>query len=170
VDVNCLLEIGISRTYNGRLCNHGMVSREQTRSAAKYVCWLLNSGNVPITLSWASQGSPAAAAAHQPLPSPTVTPTLGPVIQQPKGIRQAQQGPSKSLGSTPTGRASQVVLVVKNSPANTGDTGDADSVPGSGRSPWRRAGQHTPIFLPGESHGQGYGPWGSKESDRTEVT
>ena len=32
----------------------------------------------------------------------------------------------------------------------------------------------TPIGLPGESHGQrsltGYGPWGRKESDTTEVT
>ena len=34
--------------------------------------------------------------------------------------------------------------------------------------------QPTPVFLPGESHGQrslaGYGPWGLTESDRTEVT
>ena len=34
--------------------------------------------------------------------------------------------------------------------------------------------QPTPVFLPGESHGQrslaGYGPWGHKESDRTEAT
>ena len=40
--------------------------------------------------------------------------------------------------------------------------------------PWRTAGQLTPVFLPGESHGQrsleGYSPWGCKESDRTEVT
>ena len=32
----------------------------------------------------------------------------------------------------------------------------------------------TPVFLPGESHGQrsvaGYSPWGRKESDMTEVT
>ena len=38
--------------------------------------------------------------------------------------------------------------------------------------PWRRAWQLTPVFLPGESHGQrglaGYSPWGRKESDRTE--
>ena len=37
---------------------------------------------------------------------------------------------------------------------------------------WRRAWQPTPIFLPGESHGQrslaGYSPWGHKESDVTE--
>ena len=41
-----------------------------------------------------------------------------------------------------------------------------------GKIPWRRDWQHTPVFLPGESHGQrslgGYGPWGDKESDRTE--
>ena len=40
--------------------------------------------------------------------------------------------------------------------------------------PWRRKWQLTLVFLPGESHGQrslvGYGPYGCKESDRTEVT
>ena len=38
--------------------------------------------------------------------------------------------------------------------------------------PWRRKWQPTPVFLPGESHGQrslvGYSPWGHKESDTTE--
>ena len=38
--------------------------------------------------------------------------------------------------------------------------------------PWRRAWQPTPVFLPGESHGQrslmGYSPWGHNESDTTE--
>ena len=36
--------------------------------------------------------------------------------------------------------------------------------------PWRRARQHTPVFLPGESHGQRSlaGPWGPKELDVTE--
>ena len=37
--------------------------------------------------------------------------------------------------------------------------------------PWRREGQPTPVFLPGESHGQrslvGYSPWGHKELDGT---
>ena len=32
-------------------------------------------------------------------------------------------------------RASQVALVVKNPPANVGDTGDVGSIPGSGKSP-----------------------------------
>ena len=38
--------------------------------------------------------------------------------------------------------------------------------------PWRRACQPTPVFMPGESHGQrgllGYGPWGHNMSDKTE--
>ena len=38
--------------------------------------------------------------------------------------------------------------------------------------PWRREWRPTPVFLPGESHGQrclvGYSPWGPKESDITE--
>ena len=38
--------------------------------------------------------------------------------------------------------------------------------------PWRRKWQPTPVFLPGEYHGQrslaGYSPWGCKESDTTE--
>ena len=38
--------------------------------------------------------------------------------------------------------------------------------------PWRRTWQPTPVFLPGESHGQrslvGYNPWGHKESVMTE--
>ena len=38
--------------------------------------------------------------------------------------------------------------------------------------PWKREWQSTPVFLPGEFHGQrnlvSYGPWGLKESDTTE--
>ena len=60
---------------------------------------------------------------------------------------------------------------VKNLPNNAGTAGDVGSIPGSGRSPGR-AWQPTPVFLPGESHGQrslvGYSPWGCKESDMTE--
>ena len=44
--------------------------------------------------------------------------------------------------------------------------------PWVGKIPWRRAWQPTPVFLPGESHGQrslvGCSPWGHKESDTTE--
>ena len=46
--------------------------------------------------------------------------------------------------------------------------------PWMGKIPWRRAWQPTPVFLPGESHGQrklaGYSPWGHKELDTTEAT
>jgi len=41
--------------------------------------------------------------------------------------------------------------------------------PWFGKIPWRREWLLTPVFLPGESHGQkspvGYSPWGHKESD-----
>ena len=40
--------------------------------------------------------------------------------------------------------------------------------------PWKRSWQPTPVFLPGESHGQrslvGYSPWDHKELDTTEAT
>ena len=63
--------------------------------------------------------------------------------------------------------------MVKNPPASAGDIRDAHSVPGSGRFPWRRAWQSTPVLLPEESHGQrslaGYSPWGHKKLDTTEA-
>ena len=44
--------------------------------------------------------------------------------------------------------------------------------PWVGKIPWRRKWQPTPVFLPGELHGQRslacYSPWGHKESDMTE--
>ena len=68
--------------------------------------------------------------------------------------------------------ASQAVLVVKNPPADAGDVRDAGLIPGPGSSPGERAWQPTPVFLPGESHGQrslaSYSPWSHKESDMTE--
>ena len=54
------------------------------------------------------------------------------------------------------------------------DIRDMGLISVSGRFPWRRAWQPTPVFLPGESHGPrslaGYSPQGRKESDMTEVT
>ena len=45
--------------------------------------------------------------------------------------------------------------------------------PWVGKILWRREQQSTPVFLPGESHGQrslvGYSPWGRRESDTTEA-
>ena len=40
----------------------------------------------------------------------------------------------------------------KNLPANSGDARDAVSISGSGKIPWRRKKQPTPVFLPGKSH------------------
>ena len=51
--------------------------------------------------------------------------------------------------------ASQVMLVVKNLPANVGRHEKQGFEPWEGKTDlWRRAWQHTPLFLPGESHGQ----------------
>ena len=59
----------------------------------------------------------------------------------------------------------------KNPTANAGNTRDA--VPSLGREDCL-AWKSTPVFLPGESHGQrslaGYSPWDLKESNRTETT
>ena len=70
--------------------------------------------------------------------------------------------------------ASQVAIVVKNTPARVGDAEDMDLIPESGRFPRRRKCQPIPVFLPGESHEQSslasYGPYGNKESDTTEAT
>ena len=72
------------------------------------------------------------------------------------GRRQPQY--FRSLQGFPGG------TVVKNSPANAGDTTDVGSIPGLGRFPWRRPWQPTPVFLPGKSHGWwslvGSSPWG----------
>ena len=51
--------------------------------------------------------------------------------------------------------------------------GESDSLPLTWvqKTPWRRAWQPAPVFLPGESHGQrsleGYSPWGHIELDMT---
>ena len=55
-----------------------------------------------------------------------------------------------------------MALMIKNLPANAGDIREAGSIPGSGISPGGGHGNPTPVFLPGESHGQrslaGYSP------------
>ena len=48
---------------------------------------------------------------------------------------------------------SQVVLVVKNPPANAGDT-RCEFNPWVGKIPWRRECLPTLVFVPEESHGQ----------------
>ena len=58
--------------------------------------------------------------------------------------------------------------MVKNPTFNAGDLGSTLV----GKILWRRACLTTPLFLPGESHGQrspvGCSPWGCRESDMTE--
>ena len=65
-----------------------------------------------------------------------------------------------------------MALVVKNTPANAGDTSNVGLILEWGKIPWRRIWKPTPVFLPGKSHQQkslaGYSPWGRKELDTTE--
>ena len=65
--------------------------------------------------------------------------------------------------------------MVKNPFVNAGDVRERCGFsPWVGKMPWRRAQQHTPVFLLGESNGwrslAGYSPQGCQESDTTEVT
>ena len=68
--------------------------------------------------------------------------------------------------------ASQVALLVKNPPATAGRRKRLGFDPWAGKIPWRRKWQPTPVYLPGEFHGQrslaGYSPWCREESDTTE--
>ena len=63
--------------------------------------------------------------------------------------------------------------VIKNPPASAGEVRDMGLIPGSKKIPWRRAWQPTPVFLPGESHGQrnlaGYSSQGCKKLDTTKA-
>ena len=76
----------------------------------------------------------------------------------------------RSLGQG-VGRASQLVLVVNNLSANSGDA-RCGSDPWHGKIPWRRKWQPTPVFLPEKLHRQrslvGYSPWGHIKLDVTE--
>ena len=70
------------------------------------------------------------------------------------------------------GRASRVALVVKNSPANTGDVRNKGSIPESGRTPGEGNATHSSILawrIPGQRRLVGYSPQGHKESVRTEA-
>ena len=70
-------------------------------------------------------------------------------------------------------KASQVLLVVKNSPDNAGDL-RLRLDPWVWKIPWRRAWQPTPVFMPEVFHEQrslvGYSPQSLKELDTTEAT
>ena len=92
---------------------------------------------------------------------------------QPRGIHRGQANPTCVSGFNGYW-ASQMVLVVKSPPASAGRHKRPGFDPWVGKIPWRRAWLPTPVFLPGESHGQrslmGYSPQGPKESDTTEAT
>jgi len=67
--------------------------------------------------------------------------------------------------------SSQVALVVKNWPVSAGKHQRHRFDPWVGKIPLKRAWQSTPVFLPGESHGQrSLAGYGCKESDMTEMT
>ena len=79
---------------------------------------------------------------------------------------------------------SEILTYINLSYNKDGFLGDSDSKesaynakrlrfdPWVGKIPWRREWLPTPVFLPGEFHGQrslaGHSPWGLKESDSTE--
>ena len=54
----------------------------------------------------------------------------------------------------PSTEASEADLVVNNSPANAGSCKKCGFNPWVGKIPWSMAWQPTPVFLPGETHGQ----------------
>ena len=71
-------------------------------------------------------------------------------------------------------RASQVALVGKEPTSQCRRYKRCEFNPWVRKIPWKRAWQPTPVFLPGESHGErslvGYSPSSRKESDMTEMT
>ena len=70
--------------------------------------------------------------------------------------------------------ASQVVLLVKNPPANAGNVRDSGSIPGLGRLPGGGHGNPLQYSCLENPHGQrslaSYSPWGRRESNATEAT
>ena len=82
----------------------------------------------------------------------------------------------KQESEKPSLKLSIVKTKIMGFPGCSDDKESACKAPGLdpwvGEIPWRRECQPTPIFLPGEFHGQrnlvGYIPWGCKESDATD--
>ena len=70
------------------------------------------------------------------------------------------------VGEGVDGRASQMALVLKNSPANAGDLRDTGLILGSGRSPGGGHGNPLEYSCLENSHGQrslvGFSPWGRR--------
>ena len=92
-------------------------------------------------------------------PSPAVLMETFPSVGSRKLRGQTQDLKTPGGAVVPSGfrdgpqiRASQVVLVVKNSPVNAGDIRDAGLILGW-EGPMEKQMAPTPVFLPGESHG-----------------
>ena len=99
--------------------------------------------------------------------------------QNPSRSQELGRGVCVTLGQLPALSVPVSLLVYqqhsgsvgKESACNAGDEGDASPTPVLGKSPGGRHGSplYSPVFLPGESHGQrslvGYSPLGHKESD-----
>ena len=78
--------------------------------------------------------------------------------------REAEQGgPGRHLDGDPKGVNTSGGSDGKESTCSAGDLG---SIPGLGRFPWRREWEPTPVFLPGEFHGQEPGWLQSRRSQR----
>ena len=87
------------------------------------------------------------------------------------GIESVSLASSALAGGFFTASATWEALLVKNLPANAGDTRDLVLIP-VGKIPWSKKWQATPVFSSGKFYGQrslaGYSPWGLKESDMIE--
>ena len=131
----------------------GAISREaQDKSAGRFALGRLARRWKPRDRNWG-------------LPHPEQSPRYPGVGTAPRICNLAY---SLSVWGSPGG------AVIKNLPANTGDERKTRAQSWVRKIPWRRKWLPTPVFLPGEFHGQrslaGYSPWGHKESDTTEVT
>ena len=93
---------------------------------------------------------------------------------QPVGVQRARHDWRDSAHTHLVKRASQLVLVVKNPPANAEDIRNMGSIPGLGRSPGGGRGnplQYSCLESPrGQRSLAGHRPQGHKESDTTEMT
>ena len=80
-------------------------------------------------------------------------------------------GPNRTSSLMGKGWGRRGGSAVKNPPVKAGDTGDADSIPGFGRSLEEEMATHSSILaqkIPRTEELGGYSPWGCKEWDRTE--
>ena len=74
-----------------------------------------------------------------------------------RSLEESKSQRQKGEWWVPVPEASQVALVVKNLPANAGDTRDVSSIPGLGRSP---GGEHgNPLQYSGLENPADRGPW-----------